>query len=90
MLLHQKNKSQKRTIEFYYKTKCGVDVGDQMTRMYSVKAGTRRGPVSVFYNILDLASINVFVQCKKKTGDLMFKERIYFQIQSRLPSRTKS
>nr|CAH7717814.1 unnamed protein product [Callosobruchus chinensis] len=29
-----------------------------MTRQYSVRAGTRRWPVHVFYNILDLGMIN--------------------------------
>ena len=51
-------------MEFFNKTKCGVDVTDQMARQYSVKAGTRRWPVAVFYNILDLAGINAFVLYK--------------------------
>ena len=54
-------------IEFYYKTKSGVDLPDRMSRMYSVKADTRRLPVAVVYSILDLAGINAFVQCKKKS-----------------------
>ena len=41
------------TIEFYNKTKCG-HVADQMARQYAIKASTRRWPVAVFYNILDL------------------------------------
>ena len=32
-------KRKPETIEFYNKTKCGVDVADQMTRQYSVKSG---------------------------------------------------
>ena len=43
------------------KIKCGVDITDQMARQYTVKAGTRRWPVAVFYNILDLVCINA--QC---------------------------
>ena len=45
--------SEKRTpetIEFYNITKCGVDVADPTARQYSVKTGTRRWPVAVFYN----------------------------------------
>ena len=34
--LHQK-KGKPETIEFYNKTKCGVDVADQMACQYSVK-----------------------------------------------------
>ncbi|XP_035208678.1 piggyBac transposable element-derived protein 4-like [Stegodyphus dumicola] len=45
-------------IQFYNSTKFGVDVLNQ-TRKYSVKAPSRRWPVHVFYNILDLAGLNV-------------------------------
>lgn len=51
-------KKKPETVLFYNKTKCGVDTVDQMTRKYSVRSGTRRWPVHVFYNILDLAMIN--------------------------------
>ena len=57
------------TVGFYNKTKCAVDVADQMVRQYSFKAGTHRYPVAVFYNILDLADINAFVLYKKRTSD---------------------
>lgn len=51
-------KKKPETVLFYNKNKCGVDTVDQMTRKYSVRSGTRRWPVHVFYNILDLAMIN--------------------------------
>ena len=44
-------KKKPETVEFNNKTKCGVDVTDQTARQYLVKAGTRRWPVAVFYNI---------------------------------------
>ena len=72
------------TIEFYSKTKCGVDVADQMARLYSVKAGTRRWPVAVFYNILDLASINVLVLYKKQTGDKISGRDFLFKLATEL------
>lgn len=56
------------TIDFYNNTKYGVDVIDQMGRKYTVRAGTRRWPVHVFYNILDLAAINSWIIFKKVTG----------------------
>lgn len=56
------------TVEFYNSTKFGVDVIDQMARTYSVKAASRRWPVQVFYNILDLAGINAWVLFKEVTG----------------------
>ncbi|CAH2084541.1 unnamed protein product [Euphydryas editha] len=45
-------------VSFYYSSKYGVDVVDQMARKYSVKAPSRRWPVHTFYNLLDLAEIN--------------------------------
>ena len=45
---------------FYNKIKA-VDVIDQMARKYSVKAASRRWPVHVFYNVMDLALINSWI-----------------------------
>ena len=47
------------TILTYNVTKCGLDTIDQMARLYTTKAGTRRWPVAVFYNILDLDLYNI-------------------------------
>lgn len=66
------SESQKRTpetVQFYNETKFGVDVVDQMARMYSTKAGSRRWPMHIFYNILDLAAINSWVLYKEVTGE---------------------
>ena len=53
------------TVTFYNSTKYGVDVLDQMARKYTVKAGSRRWPVHVWYNILDLAAINSWILFRK-------------------------
>jgi CO dehydrogenase/acetyl-CoA synthase gamma subunit (corrinoid Fe-S protein) len=49
------------TVSFYNKTKFGVDVTDQMARKYTVKSASRRWPLQVFFNILDLAGINSWI-----------------------------
>ena len=72
-------KKKPETIEFCSKTKCGVDVADQMARLYSVKADTHRWPVAVFYKILDLAGINAFVLYKKTNWWQDFKTRFSLQ-----------
>lgn len=46
----------------------GVNIIDQMARKYTVRAGSRRWPVHVFYNILDLAPINSWILYRKVTG----------------------
>ena len=49
------------SILYYNETKVGVDVFDQMARLYSVKAASRRWPMHVFYNVVDMALINSWV-----------------------------
>ncbi|XP_056157036.1 piggyBac transposable element-derived protein 4-like [Lampris incognitus] len=61
-------KSKPESVTYYNNTKYSVDILDQMVRMYSVKSGTRRWPVAVFYNILDLAGINAHILYKECTG----------------------
>ena len=54
-----------------------------MARQYSVKAGTRRWPVAVFYNILDFIEhkgINAFVLYKKRTGDKVSRRDFLFKL----------
>ncbi|XP_053197121.1 piggyBac transposable element-derived protein 4-like [Scomber japonicus] len=58
-------KRKPETVTFYNTTKVGVDVLDQMARLYSVKGATRRWPVAVFCNILDMAAINAYILCKR-------------------------
>jgi hypothetical protein len=48
-------------VAFYNSTKFGVDVINQMARNYSVKAGSRRWPIQIWYNVLDLAAINSWI-----------------------------
>ena len=40
--LGESEKKKAETVEFYNKTKCGVDVADQMASQYSIIAGTGR------------------------------------------------
>ena len=69
---------------------------DQIARMYLVKAGTRRWPVAVFYNILDLAgrqSMRSRYTIKRETkyeGENPFSNWQLNSHKIRLPSRTKS
>lgn len=61
-------KKKPETIEYYNNTKYGVDVLDEMAKKYTVKAGSRRWPVQVFYNCLDLAAINAWILYREVTG----------------------
>ncbi|CAI6373793.1 unnamed protein product [Macrosiphum euphorbiae] len=45
-------------IHFYNSTKGGVDTVDQMCGNYSVSRRTRRWPLSIFFQLLNIAGIN--------------------------------
>uniref|UniRef100_A0A9J7WY27 PiggyBac transposable element-derived protein domain-containing protein n=1 Tax=Cyprinus carpio carpio TaxID=630221 RepID=A0A9J7WY27_CYPCA len=61
-------KRKPNTVTLYNTTKCGVDVMDQMVREYTVHTGTRRWPVAVFYNMIDMAALNAHVLYQACTG----------------------
>uniref|UniRef100_A0A9J7ZN22 PiggyBac transposable element-derived protein domain-containing protein n=1 Tax=Cyprinus carpio carpio TaxID=630221 RepID=A0A9J7ZN22_CYPCA len=62
------NKRKPNTVTLYNTKKCGVDVMDQMVREYTVRTGTRRWPVAVFYNMIDMAALNAHVLYQACTG----------------------
>ncbi|XP_043505326.1 piggyBac transposable element-derived protein 4-like [Polistes fuscatus] len=72
------------TIQLYNSTKFGVDVTDQMARNYSVKSKSRRWPLQVFFNILDLAGINAWVLYKETTGGEITRQEFLFQLAEEL------
>ena len=51
-------------VEFYNKTKAGVDAFDQKVRHYIIYRKTYRWPLAVFYNILDISAYNTYVLFK--------------------------
>ena len=55
-------------ILFYNKNKVGVDCFDQMARLYLTRSASRRWPLTVWGNILDIAAINARVIFMKSTG----------------------
>ena len=55
------NKKLPEAIQYYSKSKEGVDVLIQMSRYHTSKSSTRRRPLAVFFNILDCACINAYI-----------------------------
>ena len=49
------------TVQYYNKSKVGVDVLNQMARYHTCKSSSRRWPVAVFFNILDCECINSLI-----------------------------
>ena len=55
------DRSKPQIIMDYNKLKCGVDTLDQVIRKYSSKRKTKRWPMALFYNTLDIAAYNAYV-----------------------------
>ena len=56
-------------ILYYNSTKSGVDILDRMVRTYTSKRMTRRWPVALFYNMLDLSAVNAYVVWQQLQGE---------------------
>ena len=54
-------------ILFYNANKVGVDCLGQMARLYTTRLASRRWPVAVWVNILDIAAIRTNA-CRKPAG----------------------
>ena len=54
---------------FYNANKVGVDCFDQMARLYTTRSATRRWPVAVWDNILDIAAINSWILFRQVTKE---------------------
>ena len=69
---------------FYNNNKYGVDMLDSMCRQMTTKAGCRRWPLAVFFNILDLAGVNAHILYKQKTGSNISRRKFLFELSAQL------
>ncbi|KAJ4438728.1 hypothetical protein ANN_14677 [Periplaneta americana] len=54
-----RQRKKKTDVNLYYnETKGGIDSIDQITRHHSMKRGTRRWPLCIFFTLIDIASLN--------------------------------
>ncbi|CAK6951079.1 piggyBac transposable element-derived protein 4-like [Scomber scombrus] len=53
-------KKKTEVIHFYKQTKGGVDIVDQMIGTYTCKRQTQRWPMLLWYNMIDIASLNAY------------------------------
>ena len=79
-------KKKPETIQFYNKTKCGVDVVDSMTRLYSTKSANRRWPVAVWYGLLDIAALNAWILFKKNVSSSVSRKDFIANLSKQLIS----
>lgn len=83
-------KKKPNTVVYYNKTKYGVDVADQMARQYSVKCASRRWPLHVFFNIIDLAIINSWILYRKIAGSSISRRQFMQQLTEELTGTRKN
>lgn len=67
-------------IHFYNENKVGVDSVDQMARMYSTHSASRRWPLAVWANILDLTCINAWIIFKEATQQPISRRNFLLQL----------
>ena len=73
-------KKRPNVVLFYNKNKVGVDVVDQMVRQHSTRCATRRWPVGVWSNVLDLAALNAWILYKKSTSSKISRKKFILQL----------
>ena len=78
LMIQQKNKPD--ITLFYNKNKVGVDVVDQMVRKYSTHSTSRRWPVAIWCNILNIAALNAWIMYKKATGKTISQKNFILQL----------
>ena len=73
-------------IHFHNQNKVGVDVFDQMVRLYTAHAATRRWPMAVWTNILDMAGLNSWILFRKATDSRISRGGFILQLSEELTS----
>ena len=64
-------KKKPEMIQYYNATKGGVDTMDQMVSNYSCKRRTSRWPMVLWYNMLDVATLNAYTYFTAQHPDYM-------------------
>lgn len=78
------------TVTFYNANKFGVDVLDQKARLYTTKVASRKWPLQVFCNILDLAGINAHILYTETSGLQMPRQAFLLQLAEELTEGVRS
>ena len=55
-----------------------------MARKYTVKSGSGKWPLKIFFNILDLAAINAWILYNETTGENVLRVFVLFELAEEL------
>ena len=67
-------------ISFYNENKVGVDCINQMARLYTTRSASRRWPLAVWGNILNIAAINACAIYTKSTGIQLSRRKFMLEL----------
>lgn len=70
----------------YNVTKCGVDCFDSMARSYTTRCTSRRWPLYVLYNVLDICGINSWILYQQVTQQNITRRDFLFELIQELTS----
>ena len=70
-IVEEDPKKRPKIIKFYNQTKIGVDLADQIAQTYTFKRQTRRLPLFLFYNVLDIAALNAYTVFRQVYPDYL-------------------
>ena len=82
-------KKKPEMILFYNTNKVGVDCFDQMASLYTTMSTSRRWPVAVWGNILDIAAINSYVLYKKVTSNCITRRQFILMLVENLLGKSE-
>ena len=82
-IVSEENTKKPEIILHYNKTKAGVDALDQLVANYTCKRQTKRWPVALFSNMIDISACNAYIiwkeiNCFWNTNKL-FKRRLFLE-----------
>lgn len=73
-------KKKPNIVTYYNKNKCGVDVADNMLRQHTTRCATRRWPLAIWQNILDIAALNAWILFRKSTECNISRKEFLLQL----------
>ena len=88
--VQQSDKKKPNVILFYNKNKVGIDIVDQMLRLYSTHCASRRWPLAVWANMLDIAIINARVVYNNVTGQSVSRRSFLLEMIEHLRAKRHS
>jgi hypothetical protein len=77
-------------IHYYNINKCGVDTADAMLREYTTRSATRRWPVAVWHNLLDISILNAWVCFRQATGSKIPRKNFILNVIQHLISSART